>query len=53
MEEYYRNNREYLSVVFIMAGDEELRRKVSPYLDTKEGMFSQWKCLKNKILAAV
>lgn len=40
MAEYYRNNKEYLSVVFIMAGDEELGRKMSPYFDTTEGLFS-------------
>lgn len=38
MAEYYRNNKEYLSVVFIMTGDEELEHKLSPYFDVKDGM---------------
>lgn len=40
MAEYYRNNKEYLSVVYIMAGNEELHRKMNRYFNTKEGMFS-------------
>jgi hypothetical protein len=40
MAEYYRNNKEYLSVVFIMAGDEELFHKMNRYFDAKLGEFS-------------
>lgn len=40
MAEQYRNNKEYLSIVFIMAGDDEVFRKMNPYFDTKEGMLS-------------
>ena len=34
------NNKECLSVIFIMAGDEELHRKMSSYFDIKKGIFS-------------
>lgn len=40
MAEHYRNNKEYLSVVFIMSGDVECFSKMNPYFDTKEGLFS-------------
>jgi hypothetical protein len=38
MAEHYRNNKEYLSVVFIMSGDDEIFRKMNPYFDTKRGL---------------
>ncbi|MBM7580817.1 DUF6075 family protein [Jeotgalibacillus terrae] len=40
---YTRNNKEYLSVVFIMAGDEELYSKMAPYFDVQEGILSSVK----------
>lgn len=40
MAEHYRNNKEYLSVVFIMSGDDEIFQKMNPYFDTKHGLFS-------------
>jgi len=40
MSEEYRTNKEYLSVVFIMAGDKELFNKIHPYFDRKSGLFS-------------
>ncbi|MDQ0271140.1 MULTISPECIES: DUF6075 family protein [Bacillaceae] len=43
MAEDYRFNKEHLAVVFIMTGDEELYRKMTPYFDTKDGLFVSFK----------
>jgi hypothetical protein len=40
MEERFRANKEYLSVVFLITGNEELYRKVKPYFNTKSGGFN-------------
>lgn len=36
----YQNDKEYLAVIFLLAGDKELFKKVSPYFDEKEGIFN-------------
>lgn len=46
--DYFRNNKEYLSVAFLMAGNEELHRKVSPYFDTTEGGLDSEEMFKNE-----
>ncbi|MFD2512101.1 DUF6075 family protein [Halalkalibacter alkalisediminis] len=35
----YKNNKEYMSVAFLMAGNEELKQKMKPYFDMDEGFF--------------
>lgn len=37
MAKRYQNNKEYLVVVYIMAGNNELQLKMAPYFDTQEG----------------
>jgi hypothetical protein len=37
--EWYRNDKEYMSVAFLMAGNEELKQKIKPYFDMDEGFF--------------
>ena len=39
MPEHYRFNKEFLSVIFLMAGNEELNRKIEPYFDVNKGEF--------------
>lgn len=46
--DYFRNSKEYLSVAFLMAGNEELHRKVSPYFDTNEGGLDSEEMFKNE-----
>lgn len=46
MSEYYRFNKEYLSVVYIMTSNEELYRKISPYFNGKIGEFDSEKMFK-------
>lgn len=36
MKPYYRNNKEFLAVIYIMTGHEELRLKISPYFKSGE-----------------
>jgi hypothetical protein len=35
--ELYRNDKEYMSVAFLMAGNEELKEKMKPYFDMQDG----------------
>lgn len=37
MAKRYQNDKEYLSVAYVMAGNAELEKKISPYFDTQEG----------------
>ncbi|MDP4084745.1 MAG: DUF6075 family protein [Bacillota bacterium] len=46
--ESYRKGKEYLSVVFLIAGNDELNQKVSPYFDTTVGMFDSEAMFKNE-----
>lgn len=39
MPERFYNDRERLAVVFLMAGNKELERKMKPYIDWEEGFF--------------
>ncbi|UOQ92866.1 hypothetical protein MUO14_21045 [Halobacillus shinanisalinarum] len=38
-QETYKTNKKYLSVIFLMAAEEELYRKANPYFDTTRGVF--------------
>jgi hypothetical protein len=40
MEERFRTNKEYLSVAYLITGNEELFRKVEPYFNAKSGRFN-------------
>lgn len=44
----YQNNKEYLSVIFLLAGDDEFYDKVSPYFDGIEGSFNFPDMFKNE-----
>jgi DNA polymerase III delta subunit len=39
MAEHYRSDKEYLSVVYLMTGNDELYRKMKPYFNAKIGEF--------------
>lgn len=39
MNEKYQNNKEYLSVVYIMSGNLELHMKIRKHFDPKKGVF--------------
>lgn len=40
MSDHYRINKEYLSVVYIMTGNDELYKKMKPYFNAKSGEFA-------------
>lgn len=40
LAEEFRNRKEYLSVIFLLAGNKELCEKIFPYFDEKEGIFN-------------
>lgn len=40
MADHYRTNKEYLSVVYIMTGNEELYRKMKPFFNAESGEFA-------------
>lgn len=48
MSDYYRTNKEHLSVVYIMTANEELYRKIKPYFDGKSGEFDSEEMFKEK-----
>ncbi|MGG0284316.1 DUF6075 family protein [Peribacillus butanolivorans] len=48
MADYYRTNKEYLSVVYLMTGNEELYRKMKPYFDAKGGNFNSEEMFEEK-----
>lgn len=43
MADHYRTNKEYLSIVYLMTGNEELYRKMKPYFNAKHGEFDSEK----------
>ncbi|MGE7609694.1 DUF6075 family protein [Peribacillus frigoritolerans] len=48
MADYYRTNKEYLSVVYLITGNEELYRKMKPYFDAKGGNFDSEEMFEEK-----
>ena len=48
MADYYRTNKEYLSVVYLMTGNEELYCNMKPYFDAKVGSFDSEEMFEEK-----
>ncbi|MFS0891022.1 DUF6075 family protein [Peribacillus frigoritolerans] len=48
MADYYRTNKEYLSVAYLMTGNKELYRKMKPYFDAKGGNFDSEEMFEEK-----
>jgi DNA polymerase III delta subunit len=43
MGDRFRSNKEYLAVVYLMTGNEELYQKIKPYFNAKSGGFDSTK----------
>jgi hypothetical protein len=43
MGEHLRDNKEYLAIVYLMTGNEELHQKMKPYFNAKSGGFNSTK----------
>lgn len=48
MEDYYRTNNEFLSVVYLMTSNQEMYSKMNPYFDAKGGNFDSEKMFEEK-----
>ncbi|MCY7780157.1 DUF6075 family protein [Bacillus haynesii] len=52
MPEYYRFNKEFLSVLYLISGNEELKQKVEPYFNGNSGMFDTEKMFEEQDFSA-
>lgn len=52
MEEEFRFNKERLAAAFIMAGDEEVYQKMTPYFNEKTGTFSSEEMLQEQAFSS-
>lgn len=50
--EYYRFNKEFLSVLYLISGNEELKQKVEPYFNGNSGMFDTEKMFEEQDFSA-
>ncbi len=50
--EYYRFNKEFLSVLYLISGNEELKQKIEPYFNGSSGMFDTEKMFEEQDFSA-
>lgn len=50
--EYYRFNKEFLSVLYLISGNEELKQKIEPYFNGNSGMFDTEKMFEEQDFSA-